>query len=237
MLLATVVAICPRCRGHRTGRCALALSRNSTRGAAGGGARGAAVQLLMGLYSLIPPLRSLTGTPWDRRRPRDPELGAGRVPRAGPWCRVACRAARDPHLAGERSVARAWAGSPALQLMGSEPAGRSEGLDQRRAAIEAQPGCEPVLQPGGEAGGLTARAGQPWSAPRPSQAHTTNKDTPCAHGGPGSHAERARSDQRPSFGPFAHDAGDPRLRGRRDRGCPAGKRREEGGDGREMRER
>src|SRR6266487_6556014 len=71
----------------------------------------------------------------DRRRPRDLELGAGRVPRAGPWCRVARRAARDPHLAGERSVARAWAGSPALQLMGSEPAGRSDGLDQRRAAI------------------------------------------------------------------------------------------------------
>jgi hypothetical protein len=120
---------------------------------------------------------------------------------------VARRAARDPHLTGERSVARAWAGSPALQLMGSEPAGRFEGLDQRRAAIEAQPGCEPVLQSDGEAGGLTARAGQPWSAPRPSQAHTTNKDTPCAHGGPGSHAERAPGDQRPSWnGPFAHDA-------------------------------
>jgi len=72
MLLATVVAICPRCRGHRTGRCALALTRDSARGATGGGARGAAVQLLMGLYSLIPPLRSLTGTPWDRRqRPTD----------------------------------------------------------------------------------------------------------------------------------------------------------------------
>src|SRR6266487_1393683 len=109
MLLATVVAICPRCRGHRTGRCALALTRESTRGATGGGARGAAVQLLMGLYSLILPLRSLTGTSWDRRRPRDPELGAGRVPRAGPWCRMARRAARmSGRHKGVKMPATAW---------------------------------------------------------------------------------------------------------------------------------